>query len=227
MAGKFPYVASAGPLVKAITQLRKSFPKEVTAETLKKLGIAPNNESYVITTLRFLKIIDSEGKKIEAAGKIFSNHDDAAFTKEFESLVHAAYHELFDLQGDDAWQLEKGPLTQFFRTSDQSSDIVGQRQAVTFKGLAALSGHGEIPEAKAVNSQTPKAEKKAPKAAKAAKSVAPAASTQASKNTFSGDLFNKSAVGLTVRIEVNLPAGADQTTYDAIFQSIRRNLIDS
>lgn len=33
-------------------------------------------------------------------------------------------------------------------------------------------------------------------------------------------------VGLTVRIEVNLPAGGEESTYDAIFKSIRKNLID-
>jgi len=32
--------------------------------------------------------------------------------------------------------------------------------------------------------------------------------------------------GLTVRIEVNLPADGDQETYDNIFRSIRKNLID-
>ena len=32
--------------------------------------------------------------------------------------------------------------------------------------------------------------------------------------------------GLTVRVEVNLPADADQETYDKIFQSIRKNLIN-
>jgi hypothetical protein len=34
------------------------------------------------------------------------------------------------------------------------------------------------------------------------------------------------AVGLTVRVEVNLPANGDQETYDRIFRSIRENLID-
>lgn len=33
MANKYPYVASAGPLVKSVEQLRKSFPKEVTTDT--------------------------------------------------------------------------------------------------------------------------------------------------------------------------------------------------
>jgi len=58
MANKYPYVASAGPLVKAVSHLRKSFPKEVTADTLRKLGVAPKNESYVINVLRFLGVVD-------------------------------------------------------------------------------------------------------------------------------------------------------------------------
>ena len=34
-------------------------------------------------------------------------------------------------------------------------------------------------------------------------------------------------VGLTVRVEINLPADGDQETYDRIFKSIRENLIDA
>ena len=36
----------------------------------------------------------------------------------------------------------------------------------------------------------------------------------------------KKDMALTVRVEVNLPANASQDTYDAIFKSIRANLID-
>jgi len=35
-----------------------------------------------------------------------------------------------------------------------------------------------------------------------------------------------SRVGLTVRIELNLPATTDQKVYDGIFKSIRQHLID-
>ena len=33
-------------------------------------------------------------------------------------------------------------------------------------------------------------------------------------------------LGLTVRIEINLPPSGDQATYDAIFKSIRANLLN-
>ena len=41
------------------------------------------------------------------------------------------------------------------------------------------------------------------------------------------DSLNKRDMGLTVRIEINLPPAADKETYDHIFKSIRENLIDA
>ena len=75
MANKYPYVASAGPLVKTVDHLRKSFPKTVTADTLRKLGVASKNESYVINVLRFLGVVDEEGKKVDSKVEAFVHHD--------------------------------------------------------------------------------------------------------------------------------------------------------
>ncbi len=73
MANKYPYVPSAGPLVKTVSHLPKSFPREVTADTLRKLGVAPKNESYVINVLRFLNIIDDEGKRLRLRPSLLSS----------------------------------------------------------------------------------------------------------------------------------------------------------
>jgi hypothetical protein len=40
-----------------------------------------------------------------------------------------------------------------------------------------------------------------------------------------GETSTGQDVALTVRIEVNLPAGADDDTYDAIFASIKKHLM--
>lgn len=225
MANKYPYVASAGPLVKTIAHLRKSFPKEVTADTLRKLGVAPKNESYVINVLRFLGVIDDEGKKTDVKAKAFVQHQETAFASEFEKLVRDAYEELFELHGDAAWKLDRSALTQFFRTTDHSSDVVGTRQASTFSALAALSGHADVPTPKAAVSakkQTPVTEGSKPKSKPQNKSSSKVA-VSATEAPASGQ---HAPVGLTVRIEVNLPASGDQETYDRIFQSIRKNLIN-
>lgn len=220
MANKFPYIASAGPLVRTIEQLRKSFPKEVNAETLKKLGVAPKNESFVINTLRFLGVIDDQGKKVDAKAKAFFQKDEQDFQREFSAIVKEAYEELFELRGDAAWTIDRAGLIQFFRNTDHSSDIVGSRQAGTFSCLAGLSGHADVPQPR---DSTPKPKVKSEKPTK----VKPGSGGGGSPATSQPDgRPADSRVGLTVRIEVNLPANGDQETYDNIFRSIRKNLID-
>ncbi len=223
MANKYPYVASAGPLVKTIDHLRRrSFPQEVTAETLRKLGVAPKNESYVINVLKFLGIVDEEGRKVDECANAFIQHKDEEFQKEFEKIVRTAYEELFELHGDDAWNMDRSSLAQFFRTSDHSSEIVGTRQAGTFTYLAALSGHAEVPITRETNQRRPVSKKGADRSSK--KRVT--ASVKSKKDTTGTTEKPEHRVGLTVRIEVNLPADGDQKTYDRIFRSIRKNLID-
>ncbi len=222
MADKHPYVSASGNLVQVINHFRKSFPGTVTADTMKKLGFAPKNESYVLNVLRFLGLIDKEGNKTELASRIFSLHDDPAFSKEFEKLVTKAYKDLFDLHGDSAWQLDAGKLISFFRQADESTDLVGKLQAKTFQALAGLSGHGALPESK------PRAPK--PLASPSKKSVAKPRNVARRRATAlpetQSDNKRPSNFGLTVRIEINLPADGDQETYNRIFRSIRENLLN-
>lgn len=222
MADKHPYVISSGPLIQFINHLRKSFPAQVTSDTLKKLGYAKRNESYVINTLRFIGIIDEEGNKTEKAGKIFSQHEDKAFQKEFSAIVKNAYPELFTLHSEVAWTLDLDTLITFFRQTDHSTALVGQKQANTFHALAALSGHGEIPEPK-TSTSTSKVEKNkkidSDKQLIEKRKGSPIGNTDQSQDV-------RNAFGLTVRIEINLPAEGNQETYDRIFKSIRENLLN-
>lgn len=221
MSEKHPYVTSHGPLIQVINHLRKSFPSSVTADTLKKLGYAKKNESYVINTLRFIGVIDESGSKIDKATNVFSQHEDSAFQKEFSKLIEASYKELFSLH-KDAWTLGPDTLITFFRQTDQSSSLVGKKQANTFKAFAGLSGHVELPAQKA--KRTPsvgKPEKKVKKKQRVEKGKKEEINVQLPPPSQSKNPF-----GLTVRVEINLPADGDQETYDRIFQSIRENLLN-
>jgi hypothetical protein len=223
MADKHPYTPAQGHLVQAISHFRKSFPTTVKADTLKKLGFAPKNESYVLNVLRFLELIDQEGKRTESASKIFSLHDDAAFSKELGKQVAKSYSDLFDLHGENAWSLNIDTLISFFRTSDGTTALVGKLQAATFQMLASFSGHGDVPEPKAGSTKASSADAKK----KAKKVQTPAAATPTPQTQNQSDSGKKvSNVGLTVRIEINLPPDGDQETYDRIFRSIREYLLN-
>ena len=215
MADKHPYSPGGmGGIAAAINQLRKAFPKTVDAETLRKLSIAPKNESYVINVLRFIGVIDASGNKTEKAAAAFSKPDDE-FKEAFAEMVRAAYSGLFDLHTDSAWTLPPEKLMSYFRSADQTSELVGRHQAATFQLLASFAGHGEPPAAPGSKSSV---KAKSPKPAKV-KGDSPAAEPpNGPANNGLRDF------GLTVRIEVNLPAGGDQETYDKIFRSIRENL---
>lgn len=230
MADKHPYFSGSGPFFQLVNHLRRSFPAGgVTADTLKKLGLAPNNETYVINVLRFVGVIDEEGKKTEAAGKVFSQHVDSAFQLAFGDLVKDAYSDLFSLHGDATWKLEINALIQYFRSTDGTSAIVGRRQATTFQALSALSGHAEAPQTKVSTgkkAQTDKGSQRKPTTKTA--SVVAVQQQEPNPVTVAGGIGPRERdIGLTVRIEINLPADGDQETYDRIFKSIRENLIDA
>ncbi|MDN2565373.1 DUF5343 domain-containing protein [Aquibium sp. A9E412] len=231
MAAAHPYISGPGNIALMVNNLRSSFPATITSETVKRLGIAPNNESYVINALVFVGIIDGEGKKTKEAADVFSHHRDEDFAQAFSELVKSGYKDLFDLYGDPAWEKDKDALITFFRRADGTSAAIGARQAGTFQVFAALSGHGELP-----TRQKPTERKAAPKGSREdkrqkrnpeAKSIklAPVAQPEQASTTDNG--YNpKKDWALTVRVEVNLPADASAETYDNIFRSIRANLMN-
>lgn len=221
MANSHPYISGPSNIAQMVSQLRRKFPAKVTSETVKKLGIAPNNESYVVNVLQFIGIIDAEGNKTELADKPFNSVRDEDFAKHFEPLVKNAYSSLFELHGDGSWTATDDDLITFFRQTDRTGDAIGRRQAAVFKVLASLAGHGEVP-VKSGKGRTagakPGADVPKPKGAKSA-----AAGSR--KRVIDSNGANRE-FGLSVRIEVNLPAGGTKQNYDDIFKSIRENLID-
>lgn len=235
MADKHPYMSGSGGVTQLVSQLRKAFPATVTADTLKKLSIAPQNETYVLNIMKFIGVLDAENKKTAAAIPVFNKHDNAEFQQEFAKLVVGPYHELFDLHGEDAWTLPLDKLISFFRNHDGTSDVVGKRQASTFQTLARISGKLDEGAAVAVkpasNSGGAKIAKKvSPLRKQTLSAVAPVAAPAIGPTPLQSPAQANSGgaagVGLTVRIEINLPPGGDQATYDAIFKSIRENLLN-
>ena len=114
MATRHPYVPGPGGLAKTLNHLKNAFPPTLNSNTIKKLGFAPNNESYVMNVIRFLGLIDEKDKKTDAGATVFSHHDINAFEKAFAARVQDAYSALFELHGEQSWILGKDALISFF-----------------------------------------------------------------------------------------------------------------
>ncbi|NNG70123.1 DUF5343 domain-containing protein [Rhizobium laguerreae] len=220
-----PYISGSGNITQMIGFLRKNFPATVTSETVKKYQLAPNNESYVINALQFIKVIDEEGKRTNAGHDVFVLPD-GEFEEGFRRLVKDAYADLFELYADEAWSLPKQKLVGYFRTSDKTSDAIGARQASVFQAFAALAGF-EQAQVKPANGTKAKSASNASKQVKSkpAKLKEPAPQVVVTAPT-SAHAPSKKDMALTVRIEINLPAEGSQETYDNIFRSIRANLLN-
>ncbi len=218
-----PYISGSGNIAQMIGNLKRNFPASVTSETVKKFGLAPNNESYVINALQFIGVLDSESKRTDVGHKIFLQNEND-FPSAFEELVRNAYTDLFETHGEDAWALDKGQLTTYFRTTDKTSEIIGGRQAAVFIMFRGLSGR-EQPSEKLPTSGTGTLLITRPKPqARKTKTVE---QKNAEKAKTKGDeIIRRNDVAMTVRIEINLPSDGSQDTYDAIFKSIRANLIN-
>ncbi len=219
-----PYISGPGNITQMIGYLRKNFPATVTSETVKKFSLAPNNESYVINALQFIGVVDEEGKRTPKGHDVFVLGD-KDFPKAFEGLIVEAYKDLFDLRGEDAWGLNKTELTSYFRTTDKTSEAIGSRQAAVFQVFRVLAGREQASENTGGNS-SPKSKQTKTKVV-AQKKPKEAAIKPPSKPNFEfkgGD--GRREMAMTVRIEINLPASGSQDTYDAIFKSIRANLIN-
>jgi hypothetical protein len=147
---------------------------------------------------------------------------DDEFGLSFAELIHAAYAGLFEIHGDAAWTQEKSKLVSFFRQADKTSDLIGGRQAETFIRLAGIAGMRELPKT-TPRSQASKAAPRIKKASNSAQTTNKAPSTIVEVPTKS---VNDEGLTLSVKVEVNLPPTSDQAVYDAIFKSIRQQLID-
>jgi hypothetical protein len=224
MAAQNPYVPSSGILVQSFAQFRKMLPTKIDADTLKKLSLAPKNEAAVLNVMRHLGFIDENNQKTQQATKVFAKHDDADFQSELESTVNKSYTDLFETLGPNTWSADRSALIGYFRVHDETSELTATRQAVTFETLAALAGKRDGVAARSQQS-TPRS----PKRANPSKAAASSASASVNKSDLPAKQTTilDGGVGLTVRVEINLPAQGDQETYDRIFQSIRKNLIDA
>lgn len=227
----YPNISAQTALAQAFTQLRKgTFPAKVDAGYLQRFSIAPGNESYVIAILRFLGLIDEDTNRINENTEFFYSGDEG-FESGLENALRESYSQLFDEMGDRALDASREELLNWFRAADKTSELVGRRQAATFQTLAALAGHGQLPSGRSNSTKTRTTDpdtttrQKTQKRPKAKKVDTGATLGNGAPMISNREAGNTQDVGLTVRIEVNLPPGGDADTYDAIFASIKKHLM--
>ena len=215
----YPSVPTPGVLTKAVNQFRTAtFPAVVDVATLKRLEIAPTNESYIVTAFKFLGFINDDGTRNDDEMAFFFE-DESGFQSGLEAAMRRAYKALFDDRGDAVWTLPGETLTAWFRVADKTSALVAKRQARTFTTLAALAGH----ETRGTNgtsraTATARPAKAAPAAKAAASKTGNPGSTKAAPSPPEG------GPALHVDVQIHIASDASAEQIDQIFASMAKHL---
>lgn len=218
----YPYIHSSGHVVSVIEKLRNRFPDTVDLRYLKVHSIAPKNENLVIKTLKFIGLIDENGNKALQNSKILLRQKDEEFEKGFEEIIKKAYVKLFDAHGDDAWNLDDDALVTFFREIDDRDENIGKKQCKLFQTLSALSGKRDFPATRNRGNTISRISKPNSK-------ISTPPTPEDNRNLPLTDEKPQipTGIGMSVKIEINIPSDGSSETYDAIFGSIRKHLINT
>ena len=88
-----PYGPTRG-MLQALQLMRKITPSKIDGSYLRSNQIAPGNEYKVVGALRFLEIIDDDGRPTEKSRLLKTKG--AAFTAALQNIIRHAYRNLFE-----------------------------------------------------------------------------------------------------------------------------------
>ncbi|MCL0066141.1 DUF5343 domain-containing protein, partial [Dehalococcoidia bacterium] len=98
-----PYGPTRG-MLQALQLMRKSTPPKVDGNLLRRNQIAPGNEYKVVGALKFLGIIDDEGRPTEKSRLL--KIKGPAFTSALRNIIRSAYKNLFQRLNGGAYTAE-------------------------------------------------------------------------------------------------------------------------
>lgn len=132
-----PYAALA-PVIALIRRRReRSLPDPLNTEKLIQLGISEGNISRVLQTLRFLNLIDEEGYQTEGFNRI-ARAKEQEYPDILAEIIKGAYHDVFNIIGDDLNQVTDIELNDAFRLCQPESQR--NRMIILFRGLCQEAG---------------------------------------------------------------------------------------
>ncbi len=130
-----PYGPTSG-MLQGLTLLQKANIARVDEELLREHGVAPGNEYKAIGALRFLGLLDDQGRPTERSRQLRTRGP--AFNLALEEIVHDAYRDLFDAV--DLRRASKDEVYNYFVTQAGLGMEMAQKATRFLVGLCQLAG---------------------------------------------------------------------------------------
>jgi len=200
MAKDYPYMISnnkIGPILQKIQSAAK--PSTFNHDLLKKLGFTSSNDRAVIPLLKRLRLLNEDGSPTEYYDRLKDKNDHPFALGE---RIRELYSDLFAINTDIHNATDEEIKGSISRVTGQDDTQVN-RYFATFKALVALAKFGESP----VKSDKKKDD-----------TLKPGIDTSKDKKDEHKPSFN-------YNIQIHLPATTDIAVYNAIFKSLKDNLL--
>lgn len=205
MADSYPYMLTNNKIDAILSKIRSAAkPNKFTYEFLKQLGFSSSNDRAIIPLLKKLGFISEDGAPTEYYDRL---RDSTDWQFVLGERINDLYKDLYNIDTEIHKKSDnevKGAIT---RTTGKDEASVS-RYFATFKALSNLAKFGSSPK---VSKET---ESRKEEIIPSVKKSIPL--TEETSKSFS----------FQHNIEIHLPATTDISVYNAIFKSLRENLLD-
>lgn len=186
-------------------------PSKFTAEHLKSLGFASSNDRTIIPILKDLQFLSADGTPLP---RYHAYRDRSRSRAVMAEALREAYEDVFHISETPGPEHRKA-IEGLFKSKHNSSDRVSQLQASTFFAFLANADLSAPAGPKVPPGPTPDSD--------SASTPEPTATPTgaATSNLPLGTLTTE----LHYTIQVHLPATKDIEVFNAIFRSLRENLL--
>ncbi len=200
MTDSYPYMLSNNKIEPILGKIRAAAkPLKFTHELLKQMGYSSSNDRAVIPLLKRLGFLSEEGAPTEYYDRLKDNTDWQFVLGE---RINDLYKDIFNINTEIYKASDEEIKGAISRTTGKDEASV-TRYLTTFKTLTNLAKFGTSPRVKE------KPEKEIPKEPEHRQGTE-----------------NNSKIEFCHNIQIHLPATADVSVYNAIFKSIKDNLIN-
>jgi hypothetical protein len=198
---EIPYTPLTGKIEKYFKKIQEvGVPDKATVSWLKSLGFRTGNDFYILRILRYINFLNNSGVPTD----FWKQYKDPNSSKAvLAQAIRSGYAELFETYSD-AYRKDREALYSFFSGKTGKSKYTVNCMVNTFVNLCKLADfEKEIP----VTVKTKEAQPSKQLLLKPAK---------AGKRIISE---------MHINIQLHLPPTDDSAVYDALFKSLRKNLL--
>ena len=190
-------------------------PEKFTTSHLKGIGFNSSNDRGILPILKDLGFLDPEGVPTPR----YHSYRDKSKSKQVlgEALLEA-YEDIFHIN-EHPTDSDRPAIEGRFKSVHNVSDVVAQRQAMTFLAFLKLADISGTSPKKKINKEQEKTKDPSPE-------KEPQKDPIGIQNVERQEMFPPAFAGLRYNIEIHLPATKDVEVYNAIFKSLKEHLLD-